>query len=59
MMVLVVLVFFITSCSSLLMPYSEDHLCRKGSEIGFCGSLSELYEDMEENPWKYRLEEER
>ena len=46
----------LTSCSSVLLPYHEEPLCRKGSGVGFCGSLSEIYTDMEENPWKYGLE---
>lgn len=47
---------FLSSCSSMLLPYHEEPLCRKGVSGGFCGSLSEIYEDMEKNPQKYGLE---
>ncbi|HIC97895.1 MAG TPA: hypothetical protein EYP11_05820 [Aquificaceae bacterium] len=51
------LALFLTSCAQVLLPYHEEPLCKKESRVGYCGSLSEIYEDMEANPWKYGLEE--
>ncbi len=47
--------FLLTSCSRILLPYHEEPLCRKGPGVGFCGSLSEIYEDMEKHPEKYGI----
>ena len=46
---------FLTSCSRILLPYHEEPLCKKGPGVGFCGSLSEIYEDMEKHPEKYGI----
>jgi len=54
--VVILLAPFIFSCS-LILPYEEKPLCEKKEELGYCGSLTEIYRDMEENPWKYGLEE--
>jgi len=35
---------FCSSCS-LLLPYEEEPLCRKGKEGGYCGSLLDVYEE--------------
>jgi len=43
----VILSFFLSSCSSLLLPYHSEPLCKKGASGGVCGSLSEVYEDLE------------
>jgi len=48
---------FAGGCSSLLLPYHEDHLCTRGATAGFCGSISEVYKDMEENPEKFKIAE--
>lgn len=45
----------LVSCGRVLLPYNEEPLCRKGPSAGFCGSLSEIYEDMEKNPEKYGI----
>ena len=55
LLLFITLFSLLTSCSKLLLPYNEEPLCRKGPEVGFCGSLSEIYEDMERNPAKYGI----
>jgi len=55
MVILLVVIPFVAGCSSMLMPYNEEPLCNKGVQSGWCGSVSEIYEDMEENPKKYGI----
>ena len=57
MKILALLVFssLTLSCGSFLLPYNEDPVCRKSDQVGFCGSLSDIYDDMNENPRKYGL----
>ncbi|HHJ63323.1 MAG TPA: hypothetical protein ENJ61_00285 [Aquifex aeolicus] len=51
----VFLSLLVGSCGGLLLPYHEEPLCRREGTVGFCGSLSEIYRDMEENPEKYGI----
>lgn len=58
MVILVTFVgFLISSCSQILMPYAEEKLCNKGVAYGYCGRISEVYEDTLKNPWKYSIKE--
>lgn len=34
----------LTGCASIIMPYHEDSLCKKGVAGGYCDSLSEIDE---------------
>jgi len=34
----------LSGCASMIMPYAEEPLCRKGVEGGYCGSLSDVYD---------------
>ena len=54
---LVLISVFISSCSQMLMPYAEEKLCNKGVAYGYCGRISEVYEDTLKNPWKYGIKE--
>jgi hypothetical protein len=38
-----VLFLFASGCSTL-MPYHENPLCKRGSETGYCGSVSDVYQ---------------
>ncbi len=54
--VLILCIFLsLYSCSGVLLPYHEEPLCRREESVGFCGSLSEIYRDMEKNPEKYGI----
>jgi len=52
---LVIISLLTGSCSKILLPYHEEPLCSKKDGVGFCGSLSEIYEDMEKHPEKYGI----
>ena len=39
----VLLSLFLGGCS-VILPYSEDTLCSKGAEGGYCGRISDVYE---------------
>ncbi len=54
-LVVVIPLLLTASCSQLLMSYHEEPLCRKADGVGFCGSLSEIYEDTEKHPEKYGI----
>jgi len=54
---LLILMLFSTSCSQMLMPYAEEKLCNKGVAYGYCGRISEVYEDTFKNPWRYGIKE--
>lgn len=56
-LVLLALTIFLSSCSQMLMPYAEEKLCNKGVAYGYCGRISEVYEDTLKNPWKYGIKE--
>ncbi len=47
-LILLILLSFLTmslcGCASLLLPYEEEPLCKLGVEGGYCGSLSDVYE---------------
>ncbi len=32
-------------CASMVMPYSDTPLCKKGASAGYCGSITEVYEE--------------
>ncbi len=32
-------------CASMVMPYSDTPLCKKGAAAGYCGSITEVYEE--------------
>ena len=49
------LCLFLSGCSKLIFPYEEEKLCNKGIGQGFCGSVSEIYEDSVKNPWRYGI----
>jgi hypothetical protein len=38
------LVLLLNGCASIIMPYADEPLCRKGVEGGYCGSLSDVYD---------------
>lgn len=46
-----------TGCTSIVLPYHEEPLCRKGVTGGYCASMTEVYDeiskDMKQNK-KYR-----
>jgi len=48
---LIGLVFLLSGCSQVFMPYQENPTCSKGKYNGYCGSVSDVYEIIEE---KYR-----
>lgn len=56
---LVVLMFlfigsFISSCSTkLIVPFEEEKVCVKGVEYGYCGRISDVYEDTIKRPYRY------
>lgn len=51
---------FLFSCSSkLLLPFEEEQVCRKGIGYGYCGRLSDVYDDSVKNPRKYGIKEEK
>lgn len=56
---LLVLFLFLSSCSKLLFPYEEEVLCKKGREQGYCGSISEVYKESVEKPYRFGIKEER
>ena len=35
----------LTGCASMVMPYSDTPLCKKGAAAGYCGSITEVYEE--------------
>ena len=35
----------LTGCASMVMPYSDTPLCKKGATAGYCGSITEVYEE--------------
>ncbi|MFN3814262.1 MAG: hypothetical protein ACK4SM_06545 [Aquificaceae bacterium] len=35
---------FLSSCAKILLPYEESQLCKKGANFGYCGRLSDVYE---------------
>lgn len=35
----------LTGCASTVMPYSDTPLCKKGAAAGYCGSITEVYEE--------------
>lgn len=38
------LALLLSGCASMIMPYAEEPLCRKGVEGGYCGSLTDVYD---------------
>lgn len=53
LIICVSLCLFSFGCASLVMPYAEEPLCKKGIAGGYCGSLSDVYEISEmEHPNK-------
>lgn len=38
------ILFALTGCASMIMPYSDTPLCQKGAAAGYCGSITEVYE---------------
>lgn len=56
LMVLILVVYagLTTSCSRIFMPYKETYSCRKGVDVGLCGSVSNIYYIYEKG---YTLEE--
>jgi len=56
-LLIVISLIFSSSCSKMLMPYAEEKLCNKGVAYGYCGRISEIYEDTLKHPWKYQIEE--
>lgn len=47
--------FLSSGCTKLIFPYHEEKICRKGIGQGYCGSVSEIYEDSVRNPWRYGI----
>lgn len=48
----------LSSCSSkLLVPFEEEKVCQKGVGYGYCGRVSEVYEESLKNPWKFGIKE--
>lgn len=46
------------SCAGkLLLPYEEETVCNRGVGYGYCGRLSDIYEDSVKNPYKYGIKE--
>ena len=35
----------LSGCASMVMPYSDTPLCKKGAAAGYCGSITEVYEE--------------
>ena len=50
------LCFFLSGCAKLIFHYHEEKICKKGIGQGYCGSVSEIYEDSVKNPWRYGIE---
>ncbi|WP_022846807.1 hypothetical protein [Desulfurobacterium sp. TC5-1] len=50
-LLLVLVLPFVSSC--ILLPYREEPLCVSGTGEGVCGSLSDVYQDVQEHPEKY------
>lgn len=49
----VMIIFIISGCSKVLLPYEEEPACKKGIGKGVCGSLSEVYKySSEEKKWE-------
>lgn len=44
MLLICLATFLFNGCASILMPYAEEPLCKKGISGGYCGNLSEIYE---------------
>jgi hypothetical protein len=40
----ILIALLLSACASMIMPYAEEPLCRKGVEGGYCGSLSDVYD---------------
>lgn len=54
------LVFLLSGCShKVFLPYEERKLCEMGAKGGYCGRLSDIYEDTLKNPQRYGIREER
>lgn len=52
--VMLLMVVFICSCSTkIIIPFEEEKVCVKGVEYGFCGRVSDLYEDTLKKPYRY------
>lgn len=50
--------FVLCSCSSkLLVPFEEEKVCNKGVGYGYCGRVSDLYEDTLKRPHRYGIKE--
>jgi len=53
-----VIVFLsLSSCAKMLMPYEENPACQLGKDGGVCGSISDVYIDINRNPWRYGIED--
>ncbi len=39
-------VFFFSGCSKILIPYEENALCNVGKGVGYCGSVSDVYDEI-------------
>ncbi|MFN3263487.1 MAG: hypothetical protein ACK42C_01140 [Aquificaceae bacterium] len=39
------------------MPFEEEKVCQKGVGYGYCGRVSEVYEESLKNPWKFGIKE--
>lgn len=50
---------FLSSCAKLLLPYEDEVLCRKGREYGYCGSISDIYKESVERPYRFGIKEEK
>lgn len=58
-LVFLVLLLMLSSCSKLLFPYEDEVLCKRGVGYGFCGSVSDVYRESIERPYRFGLEDRR
>ncbi len=57
-LIIFALSLLLSSCASkLLLPYEEEAVCNKGVGYGYCGRLSDIYEDSLKYPYKYGIKE--
>jgi hypothetical protein len=59
--VLISVVVFLSGCSTLIVPYHNEPLCKKVDGGGYCGSITEVYhavsEDIDRGVFEYHPDE--